>query len=122
MKKYVFIQAEKAINVTSGLDLENVTNPSLPVKDNMKIKPLWPTTTVMLLEGKHIYPSIVAEFKTVKSLEKQGFLTIGKDTDELPEEDRQRVIEIERRLRKLTEKKEAKKTTKTVKKVEETEE
>jgi len=122
MKKYVFIQSDRNINVTSGLDVKNITNPSLAVKDNMKVKALWPQTTVMLLQGKHLYPIVVSTFKSVQSLKEQGFVSIDGYTNDLPEDskDKTRILELNKKLRSLTdkllEKEEQEKSEKQVKK------
>lgn len=114
--KYVFIQSTKTINVTTGLQLQNKTNPNLPVKDNFKIKPVWPSMIVQLLEGRHLYPAIVATFKSVKSLKDAKIVTIGEYVDEIPEtENSIRIKGIEKKLRPLItefETKQAKKTSK----------
>lgn len=102
MKKYVFIQSDRTINVTSGLEIKDITNPSLPIKDNLKVKPLWPKTTVQILQGRHLYPSIVANFNTVKTLINNKVLTIGEFTNDITE-DYERIAKLDKQLKSLIE-------------------
>jgi len=100
--KYVFIHSTRTVNVTTGLQFQNKTNPNLNVKDNFKIKPVWPTMIVQLLEGRHLYPSIVADFNSVKSLKEAGIVSIAEGTDEIPaDENLSRIKDIEKKLRSL---------------------
>lgn len=118
--KYVFIHSNRTINVTTGLQFVNKTNNNLRVENNYKIKPVWPTMIVRLLEGRHLYPAIVANFKSVESLKKAKIISIAEYVDEIPaDEDVARIKEIEKRLRPLINemenekaKKEEKKTNK----------
>ena len=83
--KYVFIHSNRTINVTSGLQFVNKTNNNLRIENNYKIKPVWPTMIVRLLEGRHLYPAIVATFKSVESLKKAKIVSIAEYVDEIPE-------------------------------------
>lgn len=81
MKDYVYIQSEISIVVTAGLQNENVTNPDAHIPDRLKVNPVWPKLRIMVKAGRHIYPSLIAEWPTVKALVKDGVLTIGEETD-----------------------------------------
>lgn len=85
MKDYVYIQSTTTITVTAGLQNENVTNKDAHVPDRLKVNPLWPKMSIMIKEGRHIYPSLIVEWPTVKALVKDNILTIGEyvnDTDD----------------------------------------
>ena len=81
MKDYVYIQSNTSIVVTSGLQNDNVTNPDAHIPDRLKVNPVWPKLRVMIKAGRHIYPSLIVEWNTVKSLVKDGVITIGEEVD-----------------------------------------
>ena len=81
MKEYVYIQSTMDITVTAGLQNEDVTNPDAHIPDRLKVNPVWPKMRIMIEQGRHIYPKLIAEWDTVKSLVKAGILTIGEDAD-----------------------------------------
>ena len=87
MKEYVEIQSTKSIVVTAGLQFKDTTNPDAHVPDRLKVAPLWPKLKIMIKKGKHSYPALIAEWPTVKALEKDGILTIGRALDEVNVED-----------------------------------
>lgn len=90
-KEYVRIQSNITINVTAGLQLEDVTNPDAHVADRLKVNPLWPKTKILIKAGVGVYPAYIAEWNTVKLLQKDKYLTIGEYCDG-PENDEERVI------------------------------
>ena len=81
MKDYVYIQSNTSIVVTAGLQNDNVTNPDAHIPDRLKVNPVWPKLRVMIKSGRHIYPSLIIEWNTVKSLVKDGIITIGEEVD-----------------------------------------
>lgn len=81
-KAYVRIQSQININVTSGLEYRDVTNPDAHVGDRLKINSLWSKRIIPIKEGSHFYPSEITEWNTVKSLQKDKVITIGEYTDE----------------------------------------
>lgn len=80
-KAYVKIQSSITITVTMGLNNKDVTNPDAHVADRLKVSALWPKCTVQILAGAHWYPAEIAEWNTVKALEKDKILTIGEYSD-----------------------------------------
>lgn len=80
-KPYVRIQSSKTLNVTAGLQHQDVTNKDAHVPDRLKVNPLWPRSVVLIREGAGIYPSEIVDWPTVKSLQKDGILTIGELLD-----------------------------------------
>lgn len=85
MKAYVKISSTININVTSGLQHKDVTNPDAHVADRLKINALWPKMTIPILQGVHWYPAEITEWNTVKRLVKDKVLTIGEFSDEVQE-------------------------------------
>lgn len=85
-KPYVTIQSNVTIQVTPGLQNKDVTNPDAHVADRLKVSPSWPRAMVLILKGQHRYPSEIAEWPTVKALQKDKVLSIGTFVDEPDEE------------------------------------
>ena len=81
MSKFVRIQSEKTINVTAGLQHQDVTNPDAHIPDRLKVSPSWPKLTVLIKRGAHWYPAEIAEWNTVKALANDKILTIGEFSD-----------------------------------------
>lgn len=81
MKDYVYIQSNTSIVVTAGLQNEDVTNPDAHIPDRLKVNPVWPKLRIMIKAGRHIYPSLVTQWSTVKALVKDGVITIGEEAD-----------------------------------------
>lgn len=81
MKDYVYIQSNTSIVVTAGLQNDNVTNPDAHIPDRLKVNPIWPKLRIMIKAGRHIYPSLIVEWNTVKSLVNDGIITIGEEVD-----------------------------------------
>lgn len=80
-KDFVRIQSNVTIMVTAGLQHDDVTNPSANIPDRLKVNPAWPRLTILIKQGAHWYPSEIAEWPTVKSLQKDKVLTIGEYSD-----------------------------------------
>ena len=86
MKNYVYIQSNTSIVVSAGLQAENVTNPDAHIGDRLRINPYRPKMTILIKQGRHVYPSFITNWESVKDLVKDNVLTIGEETDELPDE------------------------------------
>lgn len=103
MKKYVKIQSSKNIQVTGGLSFLDLTDPKQAIPNKLKIQPLWSKEKIKLKMGSAWYPSYITEWSTVKSLNKDGVITIGEFADTLPdnvsEEEKNEVIAHEQRLK-----------------------
>ena len=94
VKPYVRIQSEKTIQVTCGLQNQDVTNPDAHVADRLKISPMWPQCTVLIHQGAHVYPSEIAEWPTVKALANDKILTIGEYLDSADEKTEAKKTEL----------------------------
>lgn len=81
-KPYVKIHSNVTIQVTAGLQNQDVTNPDAHVPDRLKISPVWPTSIVKIKQGQHTYPSEIVNWNTVQSLAKQEIITIGQFVNE----------------------------------------
>lgn len=81
MKDYVTIQSSISIVVTAGLQSQDVTNKDAHVADRLKIAPVWPKLKILIKKGTGVYPSFITEWNTVKALEADGVITIGKEVD-----------------------------------------
>ena len=86
MKAFVKISSTRNIDVTSGLNYQDVTNPDAHIPDRLKIASLWPKLTVPIKQGVFYYPSEITEWNTVKCLVKDKILTIGEFVDEINDE------------------------------------
>lgn len=86
-KAFVRIQSNATINVTMGLQNQDVTNADAHVPDRLKVNPLWPKLTVLIRQGVHWYPSEIAEWPTVKALVEDKVLTIGEFSDSCEEQE-----------------------------------
>lgn len=105
---YVRIQSTTTINVTMGLQNQNVTNKDAHVPDRLRVNPLWPKCTVLITEGVGLYPSEIVDWPSVKSLEAKKILTIGEFTDTADDEE---VVETAEKLEKNVKEVEAKDTS-----------
>lgn len=113
-KPYVRIQSQTTINVTCGLQFKDVSNPDAHIPDRLKVSSEWPSCTFKIKEGAHIYPSEIVEWKTVKSLERDGIITIGEYLDSADE----KVVQAKEKLNlELNEKGINKDTVKEIKQV-----
>lgn len=80
-KEYVYIQSTKSIRVTAGLQYENYTNPKELTPDRLKVGSVWNKMAILIKAGKHVYPSLICDWPTVKALSEQGVFTIGAYVD-----------------------------------------
>lgn len=76
-KSYVRIQSKITIQVTCGLQNQDVTNPDAHVPDRLKISPDWPRGIYIINEGVGTYPVEILSWPTVKALEKDKIITVG---------------------------------------------
>lgn len=106
--KYVRIQSSVTIQVTAGLQHEDVTNKDAHVPDRLKVSPEWPKTTVLIVAGTHMYPSEIVEWNTVKALENANIITIGAYSDEADDDVAKTKEELELALKELEAKEAAK--------------
>lgn len=93
-KPYVRIHSSVTINVTPGLQNQDVTNKDAHVPDRLKVSPLWPKLTVLIQAGEGVYPSEIAEWPTVKALEHDKLLTIGQYMDKADNEAEKKKVEL----------------------------
>ena len=77
MSKVIRIQSTRTIGVTCGLDCQDVTNPDAHVPDRLKVSATWPKATVLVKAGVGYYPAEIAEWPTVKALERDNIFTLG---------------------------------------------
>ena len=88
-KKFVEIQSDITIKVTAGLQYSDYTDKTLALPNKLNVKPRWVDTSILIRQGKHVYPSEVVGWQTVKALEAKNILTIGKFVDDADEDVKQ---------------------------------
>ena len=98
MKNYVSIQSSMSIVVTAGLQHQDVTNKDAHVPDRLKIAPVWPKLKILIKKGTGVYPSFITEWNTVKALEANGVITIGKEVDAADEKTTAKATELKAEL------------------------
>lgn len=86
-KKYVKIQSNETIKVTSGLQFSDYTDVGQPTPNRKNVKPRWTKGSCLIKVGQHWYPGEVAKWDSVKVLEKKGILTIGQFADTCDDEE-----------------------------------
>ena len=84
MAKLIEISSTTTIHVTCGANALDVTNPDAHVADRLRVAPSWTKNIICIKEGKGEYPADIATWATVKALERDGVITIGRtiDTDD----------------------------------------
>ena len=80
-KDYVRIQSNINIQVTGGLQNDDVTRTDSDIPDRLKVSPQWPNLVVMIHQGAGVYPSEIVDWPTVKSLARDKVITIGQYLD-----------------------------------------
>lgn len=100
---YIYIQSNRDVVVTPGLQYKDLTDTKLNVPDKLKISPVWSKMRVLIRKGRHSYPAYVAEWTTVKALLKDGVLTIGEKTSEGSEEAKRTKAKVDREMKSLEE-------------------
>lgn len=98
--KFVQIHSNVTITVTPGLQYANHTKLDSDIKDRLKVAPQWVDGCIKIKQGQHDYPAIVAEYPTVKSLARDGVLTIGKFFETEPNEE---ATQLEQNINKMNE-------------------
>ena len=91
MKDYVYIQSTTSIVVSAGLQAEDVTNPDAHVGDRLRVNPYWPKMTILIKQGRHVYPSFIKNWESVKDLVKDNILTIGEEVDDIQDDEMKKV-------------------------------
>lgn len=82
MKNYVKIQSSVTINVTPGLQNQDVTNADAHIPDRLKVNAVWPKLIVLIKAGQHWYPAEIAQWPSVIALVNAKLATIGEYSDE----------------------------------------
>lgn len=85
MKKYVRIQSTKNVYAVGGLQTLDMSS-EVPGHERLNSKPMWTNLTILIKQGAHFYPGIVAEWESVKTLQNKEILTIGQFSDTCPNE------------------------------------
>lgn len=105
MSNLIRIQSNKTIQVTCGLEHQDVTNPDAHVPDRLKVSAEWPKCMVLIKAGVAEYPAEIAEWPTVKALAKDKILTIGEVVEPVTEEQKQTIEEFEHKEASVRKKK-----------------
>lgn len=100
---YVQISSTKTIQVTCGLQFEDVTNADAHVPDRLRVLPKW--GCILIKKGAFDYPIEILEWPTVKALIASKVFTIGAEsadtTDEKAKEMKTAVEELNAELSPL---------------------
>lgn len=94
MNDLVRIQSTKTINVTSGLQHKNLTNPDAHVPDRLKVSPEWPKCTVLIHQGVGEYPAEIINWPTVQALMRKNILTVGEKIAAVTDEQKQTITDF----------------------------
>lgn len=100
-KKFVKIQSDITIKVTSGLQFSDYTDVNQPVPNRKNVKPRWTKGTCLIKKGQHWYPSVIATWNSVKALEKGGKLSIGGYGDTADEETEKLAEELAKGMKEI---------------------
>lgn len=84
-KPYVRISSEVNIQVTAGLQCEDVSNPNANIPDRLKVNPHWTKFVCAIRKGNNIYPSEIIDWPSVQALNAAKVITILEETDEIDE-------------------------------------
>ena len=95
MSDLIRIQSTMNITVTAGLQHQDVSSPDAHVADRLKVIPEWFKGMCKIHEGVGNYPAFIAEWPTVKSLVKNGILTISGDAMKVTEEEKEEAAKVE---------------------------
>lgn len=82
MSKFILIQSNQTVRVTRGLDVIDNTNYNSDIPNRANFRPNWTKSTVIIKAGQFAYPIEITEWQSVKALEKDGVLTIGKELED----------------------------------------
>lgn len=86
MKKFVRIQSTRNVNLFESLSAINMTNENSRVQEPFRVAQAWSKTCILVKQGTGYYPAVMKDWATVKTLVKNGELTIGEETDVVPDE------------------------------------
>lgn len=84
MKNYIRIQSKIDVAVTAGLQSINMSNKDAHVADRLNVKSAWVGTRVLIHKGVGIYPNELKTWDSVKSLVRNGILTLGEEYETVP--------------------------------------
>lgn len=98
MARFVRIHSQRPIRVTPGLQTVNVTNYESQNPNKLNVKPSWASMIVAIKAGTGYYPAVIKQWNTVKILSEKQVLTIGEETDNVPEEFKAEAEELAKRI------------------------
>lgn len=98
MARFVRIQSTKPIVVTGGLQSINMTAYESQNPEKLNVKASWPAFRVAIKAGAGYYPSVVKNWPTVKALSEAQILTVGEETDIVPEDYKAEAEEVADRI------------------------
>ena len=98
MARFVRIQSTRPIVVTGGLQSINMTAYDSQNPEKLNVKASWPAFRVSIKAGAGYYPSVIKNWATVKALSAHQILTVGEETDIVPEEFRKEAEEVAERI------------------------
>ncbi len=84
MAKYVRIQSTRPIVVTGGLQVINMTDENSTQNDRLKVQQKWTAFRVQIERGTGYYPARIKDWSSVKTLSEKQILTVGEETDVIP--------------------------------------
>lgn len=99
--RFIIIDSKIDITVTNGLSSADKTNYGSKVGNNLNVQPLWTRTAVHIKAGKHVYPSEIADWQTVKTLEENNVFTLGREIDDGTPEELQMLEEFRAELKQV---------------------
>lgn len=102
MKQFVKINSSITFEVYPDLNAKDTTNPTAPMADRLQAKPDW-VYPVLIQAGIHFYPSEIKTWAAIKAANKRRLLSISEEVDEneIPEEEKQKCIELKRICKKI---------------------
>lgn len=98
MARFVRIQSTKPIVVTGGLQSINMTAYESQNPEKLNVKASWPAFRVAIKAGAGYYPSVIKNWPTVKALSEAQILTVGEETDIVPEDYKAEAEEVADRI------------------------
>lgn len=113
MKKFVKINSTINIEVYPDLNAIDATNEKAPMADRLNAKPNW-VFPVLIRTGVHFYPCEIKTWKSVKSLDKKKVLSISEEVDDIPEDEKERCLELSKKIAKILARNGVKKESKKV--------
>lgn len=105
MSEFVRIQSTKTIQVTCGLDCNDLTDYESDIANRLKVAPSWPKAMILIKEGVGNYPKQIVEWPTVQALARDNIITIGEEVEETNEEKLHEAEELALNLEEIKPKK-----------------